>query len=366
MKAILSQALGQPSAERAAFLDRACGTDGALRLRVESMLQRADIVPEDFLETPPPEVSAPVHVEPEWRGRTLGDYQILRRIGLGGMGQVYLAERSRGPRSDRIAIKALRHDVDTPTLRLRFEQEGRLQARLRHEGVTRWLGQDAIDGAPCLLMEHVDGLAIDRHCRRFELGLRSRIELVAKLAGAVQHAHDHGIVHGDIKASNVLVAPSGMPKLLDFGIAQEVHGKPNPAQGPAASALLFTPECAAPEQLEGREPTLRTDVYALGLLLYRLLTPSGSQTRSTASGLPKPSWPSSGAELCLASEYAARYPPDLLSGLPPGERLASLLRGAIDAALQRALSCDPAARQDSPDSLSLELRRCIGRLPAWV
>ena len=206
----------------------------------------------------------------------LGPWRLLRLIGSGGMGEVWLGERSDEIVEQRVAIKRVR--VQTADVRERLFSERRLLARLEHPNIARFIdaGVDAA-GSPWLVLEYVEGVPISDWCAQQALSLHDRLRLFGKVCAAVEHAHRHLIVHRDLKPANVLVNADGEPKLLDFGIAKLLDGT---GEGNTVGAL--TPSYAAPEQLRGEPVSTATDVYALGLLLYRLLAGALPTTRQGA------------------------------------------------------------------------------------
>jgi serine/threonine-protein kinase len=206
-------------------------------------------------------------------GRTVGGFVLERLLGRGGMGEVWLAARDRGGVRQAVALKLLRAGMDRDDLRARFAQEGRILATLSHPAIARFIdaGVDD-DGAPWYAMAYVEGVPIDRHVRERRLDLRARIALIATVAEAVAHAQSHLVVHRDIKPSNVLVDAAGRPHLLDFGIAKLLEAGPASATETATGLRALSPAYAAPEQVVGEPVSAATDVYALGVLSYLLVT----------------------------------------------------------------------------------------------
>jgi serine/threonine-protein kinase len=229
----------------------------------------------DFLETPFPDAGGdgPPGSPVLPAGMIVAGFRILGPIGQGGMGCVYLAEALEGG-GEPVAIKVLAgHAYDARAIH-RFELEGQLLAEIRHPNVARWLGSGSLaDGRPYVVMEYVDGVAIDEHCERAGLDLRERIRLVLEVCRGVQAVHEHLVVHRDIKPSNVLVDGRGKPRLVDFGIAKPLRRAAAPAQASTATIdVQLTPSFASPEHLLGLPLTVAADVYSLGVLLYRLVT----------------------------------------------------------------------------------------------
>ncbi|HSJ06537.1 MAG TPA: serine/threonine-protein kinase, partial [Longimicrobiales bacterium] len=222
---LFEAALDLPAAERDGFLARECGSDPELRREVERLL-RAHVDSLDFLETPALDLGAPLLEGSDRLGSAnvpdrLGPFRVVRTVGHGGMGDVYLGERADGQFEQRVALKLVRSAAAGPELRRRFVEERRIQARLEHAGIARVLdGGVTRDGRPWIAMEYVEGEPIDRYCDALCLLVRARVELFVAVCDAVDHAHRHLVVHRDLKPSNILITRDGQPKLLDFGIAK--------------------------------------------------------------------------------------------------------------------------------------------------
>ena len=205
-------------------------------------------------------------------GQAVGAYRLVERIGRGGMGEVYRAERQDAGYAQTVAIKLLRRGLDSEDVVRRFVQERRILARLEHPGIARLIdGGMSSDGLPWRAMEPVEGVQITTWTQREALGLRARIGLLVSVCDALDYAHRRLIVHRDLKPSNVLVGADGAPKLLDFGIAKLLD-QPEGEALTGTGVRVLSPAYAAPEQLAGEPIGIATDVYALGLLLYELLT----------------------------------------------------------------------------------------------
>ena len=271
---LLDQALGLTgSSERAQWLAALALQDPDMAAQVARMFAaRAREAYSDFLAAPlsiPGQLPAAASLA----GRVVGSYVLEAEIGRGGMGSVWRARRADGRVTGFVAIKFLHaawlgRDGET-----RFRQEGNLLARLDHPNIARLIDAGILDEIfPYLVIEYVDGLPIDQYCEREQLGIDARLQLFEATLAAVAHAHSHLIVHRDIKPSNVLVTSGGVIKLLDFGIAKLLDDGDDPAPRTKSSLRALTPQYAAPEQLLGQPVTTQTDVYALGLVLYLLLT----------------------------------------------------------------------------------------------
>ena len=280
----LDEAMELSEEERAAWLARVRTRDTTLADDLETLLdERGHAGREGFLEGRPPSPSAPSPLA----GQTVGDWTLASLIGQGGMGNVWLARRNDGRFEGRAAVKLLNASLLGRSGEERFRREGDLLARLTHPHIARLLDAGVSpSGQPYLVLEYVEGEPIDRHCDARSLDVEARIRLFLEVLEAVAHAHANLIVHRDIKPSNVLVGRDGQAKLLDFGIAKLLEGE---GEAGAATALTreggraLTPEFAAPEQMTGGAVTTATDVYALGVLLYLLLTgrhPAGDALHS--------------------------------------------------------------------------------------
>jgi serine/threonine protein kinase len=272
VKTVVETALALEESDVGAYLDRACAGDPDLRREAETLLQHHCEAPSEFLGRPPvgeaPLANRIAPLPPT--GFRVGGYQLLEVIGEGGMGSVYRAARADGQYERQVAIKFVRRGAGTAALVERFRTERRILAGLDHPNIARLIdGGTTDDGAPYLVMELVEGVRIDAYCDAHQLSIAERLQLFVRVCDAVQYAHRHLVVHRDIKPSNILVTADGTPKLLDFGIAKIV--------GPAADADVtfarpMTLAYASPEQVGGGLITTATDVYALGVVLYRLLT----------------------------------------------------------------------------------------------
>jgi len=351
LKTLIDQALDLPLAERPAFLAESCGDDAELREEATSLLA-LDVASGDFLATSPVAGLAALEVALP-AGTLLGPYRLLSPLGSGGMGDVYLAERADGAFEQQVAVKVLRGRLRDSELRGRFLAERQFLAELRHPNIAQLLdGGTTEDGRPYLVMEHIAGEPIDRFCAARRLGIDERLELFLRVADAVRHAHQHLVVHRDLKPANILITPEGEPKLLDFGIAKDLGDR---SKTPATRLLVpLTPEYASPEQLVGGTITTAVDVYALGVILYELLTGAS---------------PFGGGEDPLAGRSRTALPPLPSTRLgAPGAasaspRLGRRLRGDLDHILLRALAPDPGARYPTVEELARDLRRHLAGLP---
>jgi serine/threonine-protein kinase len=398
IESLFEQAADLPAAQRGAFLDAACraedGTpDRALREEIEGLLA-AEAGADAFLHRVGETVLQPA-LDP-LVGTRAGPWRIVREVGRGGMGTVYLAERADGRFEQRAALKVL-HDA-RPSVVRRFEAERRLLARLDHPGVARLLDGGVLDdGRPYLVMEYVDGEPLTAYADRRALSVNERLALFAEVCEAVRYAHTRLVVHRDLKPSNILVTGTGESglgtgengpphhsprsssprvKLLDFGIAKLLGEEEAPALTTAGAAAPMTPEYAAPEQVRGDEVTTATDVYALGVLLYELLTghrpyrlPSRVRHAVERAILEEePTVPSAAAGQTDAPPSPDGTPdrtPEAIAaarGSAP-DRLRRRLRGDLDQIILKALRKEPAQRYASAEALGRDLARHLDGLP---
>ncbi len=316
------------------------------------------------------DVAAGVAGEAPGAGLTAGDrigpYRVSKEIGRGGMGAVYLAARI-SDFEQQVAIKRVQAGRWEAALERRFLDERQILARLDHPNIARLLdGGRLDDGSPYLVMEYIEGQPIDQYCERRRLSVRQRLELLRAVCGAVQYAHQNLVIHRDLKPSNILVTPEGVPKLLDFGIA-ELLGK-EPAAGAVRKATLpgpMTPRYASPEQLRGEPVSTASDVYALGLIAYRLLAGRLPEPVVDPDGGDGPGWPANQALPAKPSTVARQLERQGTggSGRWRRDRGRRRLAGDLDAVVLKALHADPRRRYPSAERLAEELRRHLAGLP---
>lgn len=379
--AVLSAALELPPNERTSFVrDRTTDDDELARAVLE--LLRAGDEATSFLERPVDldagtwleaseefferRGSSPV-AERSHIGRTLGVWRIERELGRGGMARVFLAERNSGGFDQCGALKLLRSDLDGHVVE-RFYAERQILSNLSHPNIARLLdGGSTEDGQPYLVMEAVEGRPITEWCDRRRLSVAERLELFRDVLGAVQYAHANLVVHRDLKPSNIFVSDAGRVKLLDFGIAQllGVDGHEGDGDHPRdeAARLLLTPEYASPEQVAGRPITTASDVYQLGVLLYRLLSGARPYTVARKSrkalfdavlqaDVVRPSRAAAGVDAGVAEARRTRP-----------ARLARTLGGDLDAIVMKAIRKDPADRHASVAELDADLADHLASRP---
>ncbi len=351
---LLSEALTLPPGEREGWLSRLSPEDQPLASSLRVMLSRSATT-DSFLRDPisPEMLAAAGEVTSlEQVGTMVGPYRLLRVLGAGGMGQVWLAERVDGTIQRQVALKLPRTRW-APGMAERLKQERDALAALEHPSIARLYDAGVTaEGRPYLAMEYVDGVPIDRHAAARRLSLRQRLALFLQVAGAVSYAHAHLVVHRDLKPSNILVSESQGLRLLDFGAAKLLR-----EEGPGDSDLTrelgpaLSPDYASPEQIRGERVSVATDVYSLGIVLYELLT--GERPYR----LPRESW----AALIEAMERTVIPPAS--SRLRADPRLARALRGDLDAVLARALRRDPADRYASVQAFADDVSRWLAGEP---
>ena len=380
LKELYHEALERPEEARAAFLDAACADDPALREELAALLRvrpEAEAALDAWAAQIPP-VRALADGPGVLPHLQVGPYRLVREVGRGGMGTVFLAERADGQYVQRVALKLIRSGGASAEAQRRFRAERQILARLAHPGIARLLdggltppAPDAPDGLPYLVMEYVAGEELPAYCDARGLGLDARLALFLQVGDAVAYAHRNLVVHRDLKPSNVLVtegeASEGEPavKLLDFGIARLLDDEHADGTATETGAHALTPAYAAPEQIRGEAATTATDVYALGVLLYELLTgqrPFRLQGRSPAEAervlaSTVPPRPSTALTRAADAPALARVRADT----PP--RLARRLRGDLDTIVLKALATEPTRRYATVEAFADDLRRYRAHLP---
>jgi eukaryotic-like serine/threonine-protein kinase len=346
-KAILEDALEQPSSERPAYIDRACGEDDvAFREHVRALVRAAEGEGGMIDAANAVAAGAEVPGPPGRAGERVGAYALEAEIARGGMGVVYLARRADTEFQKNVAIKLMRPGLIGEADLRRFRSERQIAAALDHPHIARLLdGGTTAAGEPYFVMEYVEGRPLLEFCRLRRLTVRARLDLFRRICDAVQYAHQHLVVHRDLKPGNILVAEDGTPKLLDFGIAklvsEEGGGLPEPT---ATFERVLTPEYASPEQVRGRPVTTASDVYSLGVILYEIV----------ADEKPYRIESSDPAELV---RLVCEQDPERPSTRAPG------LSGDLDAIVLKAMRKEPERRYPSAAALSDDLGRFLDGRP---
>ncbi len=358
IKVILEEAVEIVPASRSDFLEKSCNGDEDLRREVESLIEFED-KDEDLLEDSA--FSAVFGEESQMpAGTRIGKYEIKGELGAGGMGAVFLAERTDGDFEQKVAIKLIRRGINSEAVRRRFVRERQILASLEHPNIARLIdGGTTDEGLPFLVMEYVEGTAINQYADEQKLNLEQRLDLFREVCAAVSFAHQKLIIHRDLKPSNVLVTKDGKAKLLDFGIAKIL--KTEIGNETRTQHFAFTPEYASPEQIRGENLSTATDIYSLGTILYELLTDSRpfrfegkniGEIISTATQI-EPPMPSA------VSNSKNQLNPNSKFQIPK-------LKGDLDNIILKALNKEPARRYSSVEHLSEDIGRHLKGLPVFA
>jgi len=386
---IFASALDQPASRLDAILAEACAGDSALEAEVRSLLESHRAAGE-FLEPGAASLAiarVPLPEAQPLEGRVLGPWRVVRSIGEGGMGTVYLAEREEGGFRQRGALKLIRHGLASEEMIRRFRRERQILASLDHPGIARLLdGGTTPDGLPWLVMEHVEGRSLYEWCTEKSVALVERLRLFLSICASVQAAHQRLVLHRDIKPGNILVTEDGTPRLLDFGVAKILSPDSDPeAQDLRTVALPLTPEYASPEQLRGEAATTASDIYSLGVLLYELVT--GARPYPTRAGgthdlirsvlesdPPRPSTAVAGTVRASVAKEEARSETVAASAgahrttlpAPPSgsvEALRRRLSGDLDNIVLKAINKEPTRRYVSVAHVAEDIRAFLDGRP---
>jgi len=347
VKELFAELLAQPAGARAARLAATVVEDPAVCAEVADLLA-ASTDKLAFLDRPVSSLTRPRNLPAI--GSRIGPYLLEEEIGRGGMGIVYRAVRADGLYDRRVALKLLHLGGDVGEIGSRFAGEGQILARLQHPEIARFYeaGSDAI-GRPYTVMALVEGWPLDAYLRQHAVGVRARLTLFARICGAVDHIHRHLVVHGDLKPANILIEKSGMPKLVDFGIARPLD------QGAACAAreAAMTLSYASPERLEGGRIDVAADVFALGVLLYQLV----------AGRHPFEAYLGNLERLRQAISEEEPVPPGELAGGPEGRAVPKppdpISSRDLDAIVLTALAREPARRYETVAALARDIRRFL-------
>ncbi len=344
--------------QRPSFLTNACGDDKGLRDEIESLL-KSDEQTGGFIEQPAFSIPRDLfsdNLDDACAGRQFGAYQVIREIGRGGLGAVYLAARADDEYRKQVALKIIRRGLDTDDIIRRFRNERQILAQLDHPNIARLIdGGTTDDGLPYFVMEYVNGEPITAYCEAHALPTTERLTLFRKVCAAVTYAHQNLVIHRDLKPSNILVTPEGEPKLLDFGIAKLLGPDDELFTQTLPALRVMTPEYASPEQVKGDKIMTTSDVYSLGGLLYELLT--GQRPYRLKTRTPEE----------IARAITEQEPERPSIALPPDSRFTShnsrLLRGDLDNIVLMAMRKEPARRYSSVGQFSEDIRRHLEGLP---
>ncbi len=375
VESIFHAALERAPEEREAYVELACAADPALRDRVISLLSADD------------DESAPLgdgHVAPvagemarsagaaeDLEGQRVGAYRLVRRLGEGGMGSVWLGERDDEEFERRVAVKVIKRGMDTDQVLRRFRIERRALGALEHPNIARLLDAAMTpDGRPAIVMEYVEGLPLDEYCAERALSVPDRLRLFLRICDAVEYAHQRLVVHRDLKPSNIFVTPTGEVKLIDFGIAKLLSTESQEQTLTATEQRVMTPRYASPEQIRGQQVTTSTDVFSLGVVLYELLT--GRPPFDSASGSQaelgrliceqEPTRPSTAVtQVERSSDSSGRR--SVASSVIEPSRLRRVLEGDLDTIVLMAMRKEADRRYASVALLGEDIRRHLADLP---
>ncbi len=299
----------------------------------------------------------------EYIGQNVENYKILERIGTGGMGAVYLAERLNSDFKQKVAIKLIKRGMDSEAILKRFERERRILSSLRHPNIAQLIdGGISSEGLPYFVMEYVEGKPLNQFCREHGLNLNERLKIIRQICEAVEHAHKNLVIHRDLKPSNIIVTDEMVPKLLDFGIAKLLTDDDSESTNTANLGRLFTPEYASPEQILGNKVTTATDVYSLGVILYELLTQhrpfdlKGKSYEEVVENVCRTE-PTRPSDTFLKNVITKEFEQ------PDGQVSQFQLRGDLDNIALKALRKEPSERYGSVHQLSEDIRRYLSGLP---
>ena len=340
------------------FLNEKCGTDLAMRAEIESLLREHEGASR-FIETPALHLAAEslVRAGAYRAGQTIGTYEIMSLLGSGGMGEVYLAQDRELHR--KVALKLVRRGMASDDMIHHFKREEQLLASLNHPNIAQLYGGGvSADGIPFFAMEYVEGERLDEYCNERALAIKERLQLFRKVCSAVTYAHQHLVIHRDLKPANIRVTAEGEPKLLDFGIAKLLDSENAQRSGETLTLQgVMTPDYASPEQISGRSITTASDVYSLGVVLYKLVT--GQSPYRTKTNRPE--------EIARAITEQEPARPSTTVGLSSNQqstiRNQKSLRGDLDNIILMALRKEPARRYASVAQFSADIQRHLHGRP---
>jgi len=341
VKTVLSEALDLETGRRRQFLDSACEHDADLRAEVDLLLAHQVDSENDAIEECAADAARFRLAQDVTRiGSRIGAYKIVREIGHGGMGTVYLGERDDKQYRQQVAIKLINPGLGGETIRRRFHNEMQILADLNHPNIARLFdGGQTPDGVPYLVMEYVEGSPINHYCNDRNLSTEQRLKLFCTVCDAVQYAHQHLVIHRDIKPGNILVTSEGLPKLVDFGIAKLLHNGKSIPDATATVMPFMTPQYASPEQVYGLSATTATDIYSLGVVLYELLTGRSPY------------------------RLKSRVPHELAQAILDQEPQRQRLKGDLDNIVLMAMRKEPQRRYASAQQFAEDIHRHLDGLP---
>ena len=350
---LFHEAVLLPAGERTVWAIQACAGDPDLLRELSSLFESDRQAREGFVHD---QIKAGLvgFYEQDARLRKperAGPYRLVREIGKGGMGTVYLGQRDDQEYHIDVAVKVVTPGMDTSFVLQRFRRERQILASLDHPHVARLLDGGTIgEDLPYIVMEYVDGVRITEYCRQKELSVEQRLRLFLGVCSAVEHAHRHFVVHRDIKPGNILVTHAGVVKLLDFGICKLLYSDPLGKDTVTDAGRMMTPDYASPEQIRGEPVTVASDIYSLAAVLYELLTGTNPHRFANRTLLE--------IERTICEQPVMR-PSRAISD----RELSRRLSGDLDTILLRALDKDPARRYETVEALGEDLDRYLSNLP---
>lgn len=378
IKDVFAQVLEQPENRREDFLGEACEGDTVLLEEVRSLLAALD-EPENLIENNAFHITSDaVSNGKNYAGKQFGKYKIIREIGRGGMGAVFLAERSDGEFEHQVALKIVRRSFADERIESQFRRERQILASLNHPNIARLLdGGVSEHGEPFLVMEYVDGEPLNEFAEKHNLSVEERLKLFQKVCSAISYAHRNLIIHRDLKPSNILVDKEGEPKLLDFGLAKILDDGLRDDSQTEIALRAFTPAYASPEQIQDGRVTTASDVYSLGVVLYELLTgdrPFDFEHKSYQEILRsidtlKPPRPSSvvNSRWSVVSNATNRNKQTTKREQQTNPQSAisnpQSLQGDLDNIVLMSLRKEPERRYESVEQFSQDIKRHLNNLP---
>jgi eukaryotic-like serine/threonine-protein kinase len=378
LKSAFDEALQLDPSQRSGYIDEVCALDRELRNELESMLAAHEQVRDEFLHTPAAALDAfrDLSGADSWAGKRIGPYQLVREIGTGGMGEVYLARRVDAEFNQQVAVKLIRSGQDSAAVVRRFKAERQILASLDHPNIAKLMdGGRTAQGQPYFVMEYVPGVPVTEYCDEKKLKIRERLELFIQVCEGVQYAHRNAIIHRDLKPANILIAEEDgkpIPRIIDFGLAKATTPTlPEHTLLTRFGHLMGTPDYMSPEQADPRVRVIdtRTDVYSLGVILFVLLTgllPFAAKRddhppldeflrRLREEEAPR-------ASTKVSGDRDSSAPSALARGVERAQ-LVKLLRGDLDWITMKALERDRDRRYGSPSDLAADLRRYLNHEP---
>ncbi len=375
VKTIFYEAVNLPLNERGKFIDTTCH-DEELKKEIYSLLHANDKA-EGFLISPAVPAESFAEYDNIFIGKFFGRYKLEKLIAQGGMGLVYFGERDDEVKQ-KAAVKIISPGYVSETVLKRFQNERQTLANLNHPNISKLLdGGITDDGIQFLVMEYIDGIPVDEYCEEKNLNTEERLKLFLKIASVVEYAHHNLIVHRDLKPSNILITPEGEPKLLDFGIAKILSEEINEEEAITIKGVVnFTPEYASPEQVNGEPITTASDVYSLGVILYKLLTghnpyriktkfPSEIKKIVTQIEPLKPSEIIYTTSEKTSGDKLIQISPNSVSKTREGtiEKLHKKLVGDLDNIISKAIRKEPERRYSSIELLTEDINRYLNYQP---